>query len=94
MSVITFSFFSKSRQLAAVIMSTINIQIREKNVPQVGTFENSEDVKFTTVEEAGCLNHFNRVQDCMTKNQDWYHDKQCDYLVKDFRECYYNSVQK
>ena len=66
-------------------MSTINIQIGEKNVPQVGTFENSEDVKFTTVEEAGCLNHFNRVQDCMTKNQD------CDSLVKDFRECSYNS---
>ena len=45
MSVITFSFFSKSRQLAAVIMSTINIQIGEKNVPQVGTFENSEETE-------------------------------------------------
>ena len=48
----------------------------------------------TTVEEAGCLDHFNAVQDCLTKNKDWYQDEKCFSLVKDFSECYYNSVQK
>ena len=60
----------------------------------MGSVTTSTTTHTTTVEEAGCLDHFNRVQECMDKNELWYHDKKCDSLAKDFRVCYYNSVQK
>ena len=48
----------------------------------------------TTMEEAGCLDQFNKVQECMAKNELWYQDKKCDSLAKEFRKCFYNSVKK
>ena len=66
----------------------INAMIQPHMGRVLGSVTTSTTTHTTTVEEAGCLNHFNKVQECMTKNQDWHHDKKCEVEVEDFRECY------